>query len=182
MDLRAYQKKVDNALDHLQSEFMWLQVGKASPALVENITVDASYGQMKVNQIGHVTVMDSQTIKIECRDKWELKHVEKAIYDANIGLTPQNEWGQLFIKIPPLTQERRQEVVKQVKMEWEETKAQIRRIRQDAMNETADLLKDKEISEDMNEVNEENVEAMIKKANTRIDDMVKEKSDDVLKM
>jgi len=69
-----------------------------------------------------------------------------------------------------------------VKMEWEETKAQIRRIRQDAMNETADLLKDKEISEDMNEVNEENVEAMIKKANTRIDDMVKEKSDDVLKM
>jgi len=182
MDLSAYQKKVDNALTHLQSEFMWLQVGKASPALVENITVKASYGDMKVNQVGHVTVMDSQTIKIECRDKWELKHVEKAIYDANIGLTPQNEGGQIFIKIPPLTQERRQEVVKQVKIEGEETKAQIRRTRQDAMNDTAKLLKDKEISEDMHKANEGNVEAMIKKANTQIDDLVKAKSDDVLKM
>lgn len=85
--------------------------------MVDNINVKASYGDMKLNQVGHVTIMDSQTIKIECRDKGELKHVERAIYDANIGLTPQNEGGQIFIKIPPLTQERRQEVVRQVKIE-----------------------------------------------------------------
>lgn len=77
---------------------------------------------MKIPQIGHVTLMDAQTIKIEPRDKNELKHVEKAIYDANAGLTPQNEGTYIIIKVPPLTQERRMEIAKQVKAMGEEVK------------------------------------------------------------
>lgn len=91
MDLSAYQKKVDQALEYLKGEFGSLQLGRATPGLVENISVEASYGQAKVNQIGHVSVLDAQTLKIECWDKGELKNVEKAIYDADIGLSPQNE-------------------------------------------------------------------------------------------
>ncbi len=84
MDLAGYQKKMDQAIAYLQSELGALQLGRATPGLVDNVTVEASYGPMKINQIGHVSVLDSQTLKIECRDKSELKNVEKAIYDANM--------------------------------------------------------------------------------------------------
>jgi len=99
-----------------------LQIGRASAGLVENITVEASYGPMKIPQIAHVTLMDGQTIKIEPRDKNEVKHVEKAIYDANVGLTPQNDGGYILVKIPALTQERRIEITKQVKAMGEDIK------------------------------------------------------------
>jgi len=182
MDLAAYQKKVDQALDYLQGEFGSLQLGRATPGLVENISVDASYGQAKINQIGHVSVLDAQTLKIECWDKGELKNVEKAIYDADIGLNPQNEWGSVFVRIPALTQERRQELAKHVKVLGEETKAKVRRIRQDAMKETKDMLTNKEISEDQNTVNEESIESMVKNANSKIDTMVDTKSVEVMKV
>ena len=91
MDLTVHRQHMDKTLQHLIGELKALQVGRASAGLVENITVEASYGAMKVPQIAHVTIMDAQTIKIEPRDKNELKHVEKAIYDANVGLTPKNE-------------------------------------------------------------------------------------------
>lgn len=182
MDLGMYQKKMDQALHYLQQEFGSIQLGRAAPWLIENITVEASYGHMKLNQLGHVTVLDSQTLKVECRDKAELKHVEKAIYDAKMGLVPQNEWWYIIIKIPPLTHERRQELVKHVKVLWEEAKAQIRRIRQDAMKDTKDQLVAKAISEDQHKVNESQVEDLVKKANASIDDAVQHKGDDILKV
>lgn len=182
MDLANYQKKVDQSLQYLQNEFGGLQLWRATPGLIDNITVEASYGHMKLNQLGHVSVLDSQTLKVECWDKWEIKSVEKAIYDANIWLTPQNDGGYLIIRIPALTQERRLDLVKHVKTLWEETKAQIRRIRQDAMKETKDMFVAKTIGEDVHKSNEEDIEAMIKKANAAIDDMVTHKSDEVMKV
>jgi len=77
---------------------------------------------MKIPQVAHVTLMDAQTIKIEPRDKNELKHIEKAIYDANIGLTPQNEGSYIIVKVPALTHDRRVEITKQVKAMGEEVK------------------------------------------------------------
>jgi len=83
MDLTPHRQQMDKAIQFLSTELKALQVGRASAGLVENITVEASYGPMKIPQIAHVTIMDAQTIKIEPRDKNELKHVEKAIYDAS---------------------------------------------------------------------------------------------------
>jgi len=182
MDLASYQKKVDQSLQYLQSEFGALQLWRAAPGLVENIVVDASYGHMKLSQMGHVSVLDSQTLKIECWDKAELKAVEKAIYDANIGLTPQNDGGYIIIKIPALTQERRLDLVKHVKVLGEESKTQIRRIRQDAMKETKDMFVAKSIGEDVHKSNEEDIETMTKKANTAIDTMVEQKGEEVMKV
>jgi ribosome recycling factor len=182
MDLASYQKKVDQSLQYLQGEFGGLQLWRATPGLIENISVEASYGHMKLNQLGHVSVLDSQTLKVECRDKWEMKSVEKAIYDANIWLTPQNDGGYLIIRIPALTQERRLDLVKHVKTLWEETKAQIRRIRQDAMKDTKDLFVAKEIGEDLHKRNEEDIESMVKKANAKVDEMVDQKGEEVMKV
>jgi ribosome recycling factor len=182
MNLASYQQKLDSIIAHLQKEFTGLQVGKASPALVENISIELSYGDMKISQMAHVTVMDAQTLKIEPWDKTVVKSIEKAIYDAAIGLAPQNEGTHVLIKIPPLTQERRQEIVKQVKALGEDTKAHVRRVRQDAMHDTKKQLDAKDISEDEHKVNEKSIEDIIKKVNTTIDDLVSSKSESVMKI
>lgn len=107
---------MEKVLQHLQNEFSTLQIGRASTGLVENIDVFIpSYGMtQKLPQLGNVSLMDSQTIKIEAWDKSTYSSIEKAIYDANIGLTPQNQGEYIMIKIPPLTTERRKELTKLV--------------------------------------------------------------------
>lgn len=182
MDFNPYKQQMDNSIQHLANELKSLQIGRASSWLVENINVEASYGMMKISQVWHVTIMDAQTIKIEPRDKNECKHIEKAIYDANAWLTPQNEWSYIIIKIPALTQDRRTEITKQVKAMWEEIKARIRTSRQDAMKETKKAFDAKEIWEDENKRNEKEIDTMTKSMNDQIDELVKHKSEEVMKV
>lgn len=182
MDLNPYKQQMNNSIQYLANELKWLQVGRASASLVENIDVEASYGTMKIPQIAHVTLMDAQTIKMEPRDKNETKHIEKAIYDANIGLTPKNEWSYIIVKIPALTQERRIEITKQVKAMWEDIKARIRTTRQDAMKETKKILDAKEIWEDEHKRNEKEIDNIVKTMNDQIDELVKNKSEEVMKV
>ena len=159
-----------------------MQVGRASAGLVENISVEASYGSMKVPQVAHVTIMDAQTIKIEPWDKNELKHIEKAIYDANAGLTPQNEGSYIIVKIPALTQERRTEITKQVKAMGEEIKGRIRLARQEAMKDNKAIFDAKEIGEDESKRNEKDIDALVKSKNDHIDQLVKAKSEEIMTM
>ena len=159
-----------------------MQVGRASAGLVENISVEASYGSMKVPQVAHVTIMDAQTIKIEPWDKNELKHIEKAIYDANAGLTPQNEGSYIIVKIPALTQERRLEITKQVKAMGEEIKGRIRLARQEAMKDNKAIFDAKEIGEDESKRNEKDIDALVKSQNDHIDQLVKAKSEEIMTM
>lgn len=182
MDISVYKQQMDKAVAYFEWELKALQVGRASAGLVENITVEASYGPMKVPQIAHVTLMDGQTIKIEPRDKNEIKHVEKAIYDANIGLTPQNEGSYILVKIPALTQERRLEITKQVKAMGEEIKGRVRVIRQDAMKENKTIFDAKEIGEDEKNRTEKEIDAMTKTMNEKIDELVKNKGEEVMKV
>lgn len=180
MDMTPYSQQMDKTIQFFESELKGLQVGRASTWLVENITVEASYGPMKVPQVAHVTLMDAQTIKIEPRDKNEVKHVEKAIYDANIWLTPQNEWAYVLVKIPPLTEDRRTEIVKQVKAMGEEMKWRIRVARQDAMKHTKTIFDAKEIGEDEHKKNEKDVDALVKTMNDKIENLVKHKSEEIM--
>ncbi len=180
MDLNTHSQQMDKAIQHLLGELKALQVGRASAWLVENITVEASYGPMKIPQIAHVTIMDGQTIKIEPRDKNELKHVEKAIYDANAGLTPQNEGSYVIVKIPALTQDRRTEITKQVKAMGEDVKGRIRMARQEAMKDNKAVFDAKEIGEDESKRNEREIDALVKTMNDKVDELVKNKSDEIM--
>ena len=182
MDIAPFKAQMEKSLNYLENEFMWLQLGRASTWLVDNITVHASYWDMKIPQIAHVTILDTQTLKIEPRDKKECWAITKAIYDAELGLAPQNEWWHVLIKIPALTQERRDEISKKVKSMWEEIKAKIRVIRQDAMKVTKKMLEAKEISENENKANEWNIEDLVKEFNTKIDNLVKAKAEEVMKI
>lgn len=180
MDISTYQQQINKALEYLEKTLQSIQLWRASTSLLENINVKASYGDAKINALGHISILDPHTIKVECWDKKELKNIEKAIYDANIGLTPKNEGEYILVSIPPLTEERRKETTKQIKAIGEESKAQIRRIRQDAMKETKKELDTKEISENEHKINENNIEEVVKQANTKIDMLVDEKSKEVM--
>jgi len=180
MDMTPYRQQVEKTIQFFESELKSLQVGRASSGLVENVTVEASYGPMKLPQIAHVTLMDAQTLKIEPRDKNELKHVEKSIYDANIWLAPQNEGSYIIVRIPALTQERRIEITKQVKAMGEEMKWRVRVIRQDAMKDNKSIFDAKEIGEDESKRNEKDIDALVKSTNDKIDELVKHKSEEVM--
>ena len=182
MDMTPYKQQMDKAIAYFEWELKALQIGRASAGLVENIQVEASYWPMKIPQIAHVTLMDGQTLKIEPWDKNELKHIEKAIYDANTGLTPQNEWSYLIVKIPALTQDRRTEITKQVKAMGEEIKWRVRMIRQDAMKQSKTIFDAKEIGEDEKNRNEKDIDALVKWMNDKIDEHVKNKSEEVMKV
>jgi ribosome recycling factor len=182
MNLSIYDQQMQKALAYLEKEFQGLQVGRATTGLVENINVETDYGAMKMNAIALITISDNATIKIEPRDKGNAKHISNAIYEANLGVGVDNQGNFLFVRIPALTQERRDQISKQVKAMGEETKANIRKIRQEAMNETKSAFTAKTISEDQHKANEASVEDLTKKTNTKIDELVKNKVDEVMKV
>ncbi|MDR3168611.1 MAG: ribosome recycling factor [Candidatus Peribacteria bacterium] len=182
MNLSIYDQQMQKALAYLEKEFQGLQVGRARTGLVENINVETDYGAMKMNAIALITISDNATIKIEPRDKGNAKHISNAIYEANLGVGVDNQGNFLFVRIPALTQERRDQIAKQVKAMGEETKANIRKIRQEAMNETKSAFTAKTISEDQHKANEASIEELTKKTNTKIDELVKNKVDEVMRV
>ena len=182
MNLSTHDQQMQKALAYLEKEFQGLQVWRATTGLVENINVETDYGAMKMNAIALITISDNSTIKIEPRDKGNSKHIANAIYEANLWVGVDNQGNFLFVRIPALTQERRDQIAKQVKAMGEETKANIRKIRQEAMNESKTEFTSKSISEDQHKANENQIEDLTKKMNTQIDTLVKNKTDEVMRV
>lgn len=147
---------------------------------MDGIKVDAGYGVMPMNQVANVVVMDTATIKIEPWDKTIVAAIEKAIYDADTGLTPQGMGDYVIINIPSLTAERRQQIVKQVHGFGEDAKVSVRKVRQDARDDVRKLADAEEISEDEQRNCESDIDELTKKINTRIDDAVKEKEHSIM--
>lgn len=182
MELSNYEQQMKKALTYLEQEFAWLQVGRATTGLVDNLNVNTDYWIMKLNTLAHITVMDTTTLKIEPWDKASSKHIANAIYEADLGVGVDNQGSHILIKIPALTQERRDHIARQVKAMGEETKTQIRQIRQDAMAETKKQFTAKAISEDEHKANEKNIDELTKKESTIVDNIVKMKIDEVMKV
>lgn len=184
LDLNASQDAMEKTIKHLEQEFIWLQLGRASSGLVENLEVFVPSRGMKqkMNQVANIVVMDAQTLKIECWDKSIVKDVEKAIYDAALGFSPQNMGEYIMIKIPPLTQERRVELTKLVGKFAEENKIALRNIRQDALKEIKKHFDAKSLSEDQKKSKEQEVETMTKDHTTKIDTLAKAKTEEILKI
>ena len=182
MNLSTYDQQMQKTLAYLEKEFQSLQVWRATTGLVENLNVETDYGTMKMNGIALITISDNSTIKIEPRDKGNSKHISNAIYEANLGVGVDNQGNFLFVRIPALTQERRDQTAKQVKAMGEDAKANIRKVRQEAMNETKSEFTSKSISEDQHKANESQVEDLTKKMNTKIDELVKNKTDEIMKV
>ncbi|MDD4951791.1 MAG: ribosome recycling factor [Desulfovibrionaceae bacterium] len=142
------KKRMHGALTSLEKEFGRLRTGRASTSLVENILVDYYGAPTPLNQIASISVPDSRSITIQPWDKGAFAGVEKAILKSDLGLNPVNDGKLIRINIPPLTEERRKELVKVAKKFTEEAKIAVRNIRRDMNEALKKMLKDKEISED----------------------------------
>jgi ribosome recycling factor len=130
------------ALNHLETELIKIRAGKASPQMLDGLTVDYYGSQTALNQIGNVSVMDPRTLTIQPWEKNMLQPIERAIINANLGVTPQNDGNIIRLFMPPLTEERRKEFVKRAGGEGEQSKVAIRNIRRDALEQIKKLQKD----------------------------------------
>ncbi len=168
------------AISHLKDEFSRLQVGRASPALVEEVRVDA-YGSLQpLKSVASVSVPDAKTIQIQPWDRALLTAIEKGIQMANIGLMPNNDGIVIRINIPPLTEERRKELVKVVGRYAEDGKIAVRNIRQDVNNTLNAMKKDSEISEDEYFGATKELQGFVDHANNEIDSIAKKKEQDIM--
>lgn len=130
------------ALEHLENELLKVRTGKANPSIVSGLKIDYYGTQTPVNQIASVTVSDSRTVVIQPWEKSAIAQIERAIFEANLGITPQNDGDVIRLSIPPLTEERRKELVKFSKSLGEDCKVSIRNSRRDMIDTVKKAVKD----------------------------------------
>lgn len=165
-DIKSIQQHAEDqmkkAIDHLEVELVKIRAGKANPQMVDGITVDYYGSPMPLNQVSNISVMDARTLSIQPWEKNMLQPIEKAIIAANIGIHPQNDGNIIRLFLPPLTEERRKDLVKKCHAEGEHAKVAIRNIRRDAIEHIKKLQKNG-LSEDATKDAEANVQALTDK-------------------
>ncbi|QNR22694.1 ribosome recycling factor [Croceimicrobium hydrocarbonivorans] len=167
------------SLQHLDKELLKIRAGRANPAMLEGVMVEY-YGSMSpLSQVSNVSTPDARTLSVQPWEKALIPEIEKAIMNANLGFNPQNNGEVVIINIPPLTEDRRRELVKRAKAEGEEAKVSIRSARKDAN----DMLKDLDgISEDLVKDAEERVQALTNKNVTKVDSAIEVKEAEIMKV
>jgi len=169
---------MDEAIEHLERELLKVRTGKASPAMLGGLMVKYYGAPTPIQQVANISTADSRTLTLQPFDKTAIGDIERAIFEANLGVTPQNDGELIRINIPPLTTERRQQLAKQVKAAGEEAKIVIRNVRRDAMEAIKKEVKGG-YPEDAGKRKEENVEAQVKAFYKKIEDVVDTKSNEV---
>ena len=139
--LSTADDSMKKAINHLETELIKIRAGKANPQMIDGIMVDYYGSPMPINQVANISVMDARTLSIQPWEKNMLQPIERAIIAANIGITPQNDGALIRLFLPPLTEERRKELVKKCQGEGEHSKIAIRNIRRDAIEHIKKLQK-----------------------------------------
>src|SRR3982751_2408484 len=133
LTIEVAEDSMKKAISHLEAELSKIRAGKANPQMLDGIMVDYYGSQTPIGQIGNISVMDARTISIQPWEKNMLQPIERAIIASNIGINPQNDGNLIRLFLPPLTEERRRDLVKRSQAEGEHTKVAIRNIRRDAI-------------------------------------------------
>src|SRR5512145_2603663 len=173
------QDRMTKAIEHLEHELARLRAGRSNPALLDGITVDYYGVNSPLNQVSNINTPDPKTIMIQPWEKNMLGTIEKAIMAANIGLTPVNNGEVIRINIPPLTEERRHQLVKQVRQEGETAKISIRGTRKWVNDEVKTLLKEG-LPEDEEKNGEKIIQEMTDKHISKIDKIVDQKEKEIM--
>ncbi|MBQ2805300.1 MAG: ribosome recycling factor [Clostridia bacterium] len=176
----TFEFECEKAIDYIKTEYSLMRAGRANPKLVENIRVNYYGAPTPINQMGNISVPESRTLLITLWDKSALSLVEKAILAANIGVTPQNDGTVIRLTFPALTEERRRDLVKQVKKLAEECKVVLRNKRRDAMDALKKEKNAKTVSEDLIADYEKEVDKQLAKLIESVDALAKNKEKDVM--
>ncbi len=171
------ENKMKKAIENMEKRFTNVRAGRANPAILDGVTVNYYGTETPLKSLATISIPEARQLMIKPFDRSCLPNIEKGIYEANIGLTPNNNGECIILNIPALTEETRKEYVKQVKQIAEEGKINLRNIRQDANNE---IKKNTDLTEDEKENQEDEVQNLINKYNKIIDEKEKEKEKELL--
>lgn len=174
----AAKESMDHAISHLEKAFVKIRAGKASPAMLSSVMVDYYGSQTPLSQMSNINTPDGRTLSVQPWEKNLLGDIEKAILNANLGFNPMNNGDLIIINVPPLTEERRKQLVKQAKAEAEDAKVSVRNARQDANKELRDL----DISEDLLKNSEVDVQELTDKYITTVDNLLERKEAEIMKV
>ena len=174
------QTRMAKSIDALRHTLTTIRTGRASPALLDGITVPAYGSQTPLGNVASISVSEGRSLVISVFDKGLVAAVEKSIYASDLGLTPTVVGTIVRLNLPPLTEERRKELAKTVGKEGEETKVAVRNIRRDANQEVAKLLKDKEITEDDKKRSDDEIQKLTDSMIKDVDKVVAEKEKELM--
>ena len=173
-------EKMTKAMDTLDREFSGLRTGRASIHLLDPVIVEVYGGKIPISQVGTVSTPDAKTITVQVWDKAMVKTVEKAIADANLGVNPSSDGQLIRMNLPPLSEERRKELVKVAHKYGENTKIALRNVRRDGMDKLKQMEKGNEISKDEQHTYSNKVQKLTDEFIGKVEDNVKSKENEII--
>ena len=172
------EEKMKKAIENLESRLVTIRAGRANPAMLSKVMVEYYGVSTPIQSVANITVPEARQLMVKPFDRSALKDIERAINEANLGISPTNNGEVIILPIPELTEERRREYVKQAKSMCEDAKVALRNIRQDANNEIKSL----ELPEDEEKLELEDIQELIQKYNKKIDELGKEKEKELMEV
>lgn len=182
VDFKDYTHKMERTLEVLQDDFGAIRAGRANPRVLDRITVEYYGVDTPIGQVGTISSPDARTLVIQPWDGSLLKKVEKAIQISDLGINPQNDGRVIRLIFPQLTEERRRDLVKQVKKYGEEAKIAVRNIRRDAMDYIKKLKKNSDITEDDQKTAEKDLQDLTDKYIGKVDDVCAAKEKELMEL
>ena len=180
VDFSDYGRKMDKALDHLQEEFGAVRAGRANPRVLDRISVEYYGSETPLNGVATISSPDARTLVVQPWDTKLLKDIEKAIQMSDLGINPQNDGRVVRLIFPQLTEERRKDLVKQVKKYGEDAKVAMRNVRRDGMDYVKKLKKNSEITEDEQKKAEKDLQDMLDKMIKKVDEVTAAKEKELM--
>jgi ribosome recycling factor len=177
---KSAEQKMQKSIEALKTDLGKVRTGRAHTGILDHVMVDYYGSPMPINQVANVTLVDSRTIGVSPWEKKMVGAVEKAIRDADLGLNPSSQGDMIRVPMPPLTEERRKELIKVVRGESENAKVAVRNIRRDANGTLKELLKDKSISEDDDRRAQDDIQKLTDRYIAEIDKVLQAKEIDLM--
>ncbi len=178
--IKNAEESMQRRINHLESEYARIRAGRANPAVLDKLVVDYYGAPTPVKQLAAVSVTEARTLSIQPYDASVLRAIEKAIQTSDIGINPQNDGKIIRLTFPPLTEDKRKEIVKDVSKQAEDSKVQVRNERRDAIEKLKKMKKNSEITEDDLENGQEKVQKLTDKFTKKIDEICAEKQKEVM--
>lgn len=180
--LQEAELRMLTAIDALESDLATFRTGRASPGLVERITVEAYGADVSLKQVALISVPEAQQLAIRPYDPKLLGAIEKAILKSDVGITPNNDGHAIWLTMPRLTEERRRDLTRQVARRVEEAKIAVRNIRRDALNDLRNLKNQHEVAEDDFYDGQEDLQKLTDRYNDQIDEIGEKKSAEIMEV
>lgn len=178
--LSQYESKMEKTVDNLTAEYAGIRAGRANPHILDKLRVDYYGAPTPIQQVANVTVPEARTLMITPWEASLIKEIEKTIMNSDLGVNPNNDGKNVIINFPELTEERRKELVKDIKKKAEAAKVAVRNIRRDANDALKKMNKANEISEDELKNNEDKVQKLTDKYVSNIDKLTEDKSKEIM--